>query len=124
MRPLNLTGDPGHNGITELFRAGESVRAWARYWNTVNAFMHDIAQRYPHNCRIFRHEDLCSRGYESLSEILEFTELECSEENHKAFAHRLRPPTYYKVPLTDEQLGVIREETADTAARYGYQAAG
>ena len=122
-RPIN-TGDGVRTAeILRLWRDGEELRGWARYWSQVYDY---VAERLQANERlreaalVVRYEDLCESAETVVRRVLTHCRVAADEPAIHAFAGRLSPPDYYTWRFTDEELGVIREETAATGARFGY----
>jgi hypothetical protein len=122
-RPIN-TGDAARTaGILELWRDGDEVRGWARYWSQVYGYVADRLQaneRLREAALVVRYEDLCGSPTQVVRRVLEHCRLANAESVIEDFSGRLSAPDYYRVSFSDEELAVIREETAATAARFGY----
>jgi hypothetical protein len=122
-RPIN-TGDGVRTAeILRLWRDGEELRGWARYWSQVYGY---VAERLQANERlreaalVVRYEDLCASAETVVRSVLNHCRVAADEPTIHAFASRLSAPDYYTLRFTDEDLEVIREETAMTGARFGY----
>ena len=122
-RPIN-TGDAGQTAeIQRLWREGEELRGWARYWSQIYAH---VAEQLQHNARLrqaallVRYEDLCASADAVIRSVLQHCRLSADDAHVGAFTGRLSAPDYYTARFTDRELAVIREETARTAARFGY----
>jgi hypothetical protein len=126
-RPIN-TGDTLRTAeILRLWRDGDEVRGWAKYWSQVYGF---VADRLQANARlreatlVVPYEDLCESPARMVRRILEHCRLPHRESVIEDFSSRLSAPEYYRVSFSDEELAVIREETAATAMRFGYDGPG
>ena len=122
-RPIN-TGDGARTAeVVRLWRDGDELRGWARYWSQVYGY---VAERLQANERlseaalVVRYEDLCGSSETLVRKVLSHCRLAASEPVIEAFSRRLSPPDYYKSEFSDEELAVIRQETEATAARFGY----
>ena len=122
-RPINA-GDAGSTAeILRLWRNGDEIRGWAKYWSQVYGY---VADRLDANARlreaalVVRYEDLCASPNELVRRTLDHCRLSPAESVIDAFSTRLSAPDYYRVSFSDEELAVIRGETAATAARFGY----
>ena len=121
-RPINPAirrsdGDPA------LWRDGEEVAGWARYWSQVYGFVADRLQaneRLRQAALVVRYEDLCAAPDSVVRGVLEHCRLAATETVIRTFTARLSAPSYYKREFTDEELQTIHKETAATAARFGY----
>jgi hypothetical protein len=122
-RPIN-TGDAARTAeILQLWRDGEELRGWARYWNQIYGY---VAERLQRNERlreaalVVRYEHLCESSDTVVRSVLQHCRLTADESLIRAFADRLSAPDYYRSRFTDGELAVIREETCSTAACFGY----
>ena len=126
-RPIN-TGDGARTGeIVQLWRDGDELRGWARYWSQVYGY---VAERLQANERlrdaalVVRYEDLCNSAEAEVRKVMSHCRLTAPEPVIQAFSSRLSTPNYYTWQFSDTDVAVIREETAATAARFGYDASG
>jgi hypothetical protein len=124
-RPIN-TGDGARTDeILRLWREGDELRGWARYWSQLYAY---VAERLQANERlrdaalVVRYEDLCRSAETVVRQVLSHCRLTAAEAVIRAFSSRLSTPDYYTWGFSDADLAIIREETAATAARFGYAA--
>jgi hypothetical protein len=122
-RPIN-TGDTARTAeILRLWREGEELRGWARYWCQIYGY---VAQRLEHSERlrqaaiVVRYEELCASAESIVRSVLQHCRLSADESLVRAFTGRLSAPDYYTARFTDQELAVIREETGPTATRFGY----
>ena len=69
---------------------------------------------------VVRYEDLCTSPNELVRRTLDHCRLTPGESVIDVFSARLSAPDYYSVSFSDGELAVIHEETAATAARFGY----
>ncbi len=126
-RPIN-TGDGARTGeILQLWRDGHELRGWARYWSQVYGY---VAERLQANERlrdaaiVVRYEDLCHSAEVVVRKVLTHCRLTAAEPVIQAFSSRLSTPDYYTWQFSDADLAVIRQETAATAAHFGYDGSG
>lgn len=124
LRPINAGADSTIAEISDLWKRGEELRGWARYWASIYGF---VAQRLSENPRlresatIVRFEDLCSEPGQTLTHLFNHCALD-EPELVARWAPRLHSPTYYEAKFSDEDLGIIDEEAGATARRFGYDA--
>jgi hypothetical protein len=122
-QPIN-TGDAAQTAeILRLWRDGEELKGWARYWSQVYGFVADrlqANQRLREAALVVRYEDLCTAPEAAVRGVLEHCRLDATEWVIRAFTARLSAPAYYREDFTDEELATIRAETSATAARFGY----
>jgi hypothetical protein len=110
--------------IEALWRAGDEVRGWARYWATlyrwVNARLR-CNEAFARAALIIRYEDLCDSAASSIAKLLEHCVLtDESGELSRKWAPSLSRPSYYQPTFTPEEESAITEETAAVAAELGY----
>jgi Sulfotransferase family len=111
--------------IEQLWRSGQDVRGWARYWASLYRW---VAARLRANdalaraALVLRYEDLCDRPAEILGQLLQHVDLP-DESKHltQRWLSSLSRPAYYDPKFTPEQEQAIHEETDSVAAELGYQ---
>jgi hypothetical protein len=122
-RPINLGDNAAAADIAALWRAGEEVRGWARYWSQVHRYVLDLrdrAQDLQSAMRIVRYEDLCAAPRAALEGVLAHCGLAGDGNLLSWAAERFHPPGYYRPGFTAAELATIAEETAEVALRFGY----
>ncbi|REK19479.1 MAG: sulfotransferase [Planctomycetota bacterium] len=121
-RPIN-TGDPeATRQIVDLWRRGEEVRGWARYWAQLHNWLADRIAADASLARstlVIRFEDLCQDPSATLARLFEHAQLDGDDVVHD-FAGRIHAPEYYRPQFTSEERAVIAEETDAVASRFGY----
>lgn len=123
LRPLNVGDTEAVRDIQTLWQSGEEVRGWARYWHLVHSYLADMLEQnneVEQQTLVLRLEDMCNDPAVQLLRLLEHTALEMPEENFQGFVNRIRYPSYYDAQFGEGELAIIREETADSAHRFGY----
>jgi hypothetical protein len=124
-RPMNL-GDPAATEeVIELWRGGEELRGWARYWSQVHHFIADALDRDPalrRAVRIVRYESLCAEPQATISSLLTHCGLMAGTEFLASAASRFRLPTYYRPAFTDRELALIADETSAAVDRFAESA--
>ena len=124
-RPINIGDDVATAEIAELWRAGEDVRGWARYWSNLHRFIADLIDgdtALRSAIHIVRYEDLCASPRATLAEVLTHCDLPASPGYLSDAAKRFRQPTYYRPRFSAGEFSVIVDETAEMARRFGYDA--
>jgi len=123
-RPIN-TGDTQQiPKIIAMLSNHQEIRAWACYWNQIYSYIADRLEENPSLKKatmIVRYEDFC----ESPRATLEAIQSHCSLDNDHAviseFTGKIKPPVYYKINFTEEELRIIKEETQETAKQFLYK---
>jgi hypothetical protein len=122
-RPINL-GDAGRvRAIQGAWAAGEEVRGLALCWDMVYGHLAGLLasdERVRAATLVVRFEDLCAAPAETIRAVLAHCALPDAERVVARFAPGIRPPDYYRFPFTLYELALVRDLTADTAARWGY----
>jgi hypothetical protein len=122
-RPINTGDGAATREVLRLWRAGDELRGWARYWSQLYGY---VAERLRANQRlreaalVVRYEDLCASPATTVGAVLGHCRLEAPESVVEAFVDRLSPPDYYSSRFSATELALIREETTATAALFGY----
>ncbi len=122
-RAINVGDTAKAQGIEALWREGQEVRGWARYWAMLYGFVLDQRDADPALERavmMVRYEDLCDRAEATLEAAFAHVELAIDPVSRARMAARLSQPTYYDPGFTAADEAVIAAETADTRARLGY----
>jgi hypothetical protein len=122
-RPMNLGDAARTQAVLRAWAAGEEARGWARAWDMAYGHLADLlasdaAVRAA--ARAVRFEDLCDAPAETIRAALDHCGLPGVAEAVRRFAPLVRRPAYYPTDFTPAELAAIREETARTAARWGY----
>jgi len=113
------------DSIEALWREGNHVRAWARYW--ANLYRWENEQRRSDEALhratlVLRYEDLCDQPERSLRGLFEHCSLtDESGELTRKWAPSLSRPGYYNPTFTNEEERAIAEETDAVAAELGYR---
>lgn len=122
LRPINAGMDSRVAETCDLWKRGEELRGWARYWASIYDF---VAQRLSENSTlresaiVLRYEDLCSEPGRTLTRLFDHCALDAPELVAR-WTPRLHSPTYYSAKFSDEDLRIIDEEAGATARRFGY----
>lgn len=110
--------------IDSLFKTGEEVRGWARYWANLYRW---VAEQLKTNdalraaTLVVRYEEMCDQPERVLRGLLGHVELaDDSDERVNRWAPSLSRPTYYKPTFTEAEERAIEEETSDVVAALGY----
>ncbi len=122
-RPINTGDGVRTSEILRLWREGEELRGWARYWSQVYGYVADRLQaneRLRQAALVVRYEDLCDSPEGTVRSVLSHCRVSAGEPVIQAFSSRLSSPDYYARQFTDEELQVMRDETRATGARFGY----
>ncbi len=126
LRPIN-TGDTARvESIRALWREGDLVRGFARYWAMLYGFLLDrLAADAPLRAHtlLVRYEDLCDRAEETLARVFAHVELPLTGEERAIAAARLSRPGYYRPEFDAAEEAALAEETGEVWARIGEYAA-
>jgi hypothetical protein len=122
-RAINVGDTPRALAIEALWRDGQEVRGWARYWAMLYGFILDQRAADPafgDAVMLIRYEDLCDRAEATLEAAFGHVGLPIDPAARTGMAARLSQPSYYDPGFTAEDEAVIAEETAETRHRLGY----
>jgi len=124
LRPINSGDDEMIAEIQALWRHGEDVRGWARYWAMIYGHVADILERDPalrEATMVLRYEHLCERPEETMRRLLAHCLLPVEDDVLTRFAGRLRPPGYYRPDFSQGELATIQEETCVIRRKFDYR---
>jgi hypothetical protein len=123
-RPIHAGDDAAVAEIEQLWRAGEEVRGWARYWSYLHRYIADLLEQdaiLRPAVQVVRYEDLCAAPPAVMADLLDHCGLAASPDFLAAAAGRFHAPTYYRPRFSADELAIIADETAETAHRFGYE---
>jgi hypothetical protein len=123
-RPINAGDQRATEDVIKLWTNNEEVRGWSRYWNSIYRYLADRLDLSPalrDAALVIRFEDLCQEPDQVLRRLLEHCHLEDAENLIQGFSQRIRFPAYYQHSFTAEELAIIKDETSETALRFGYE---
>jgi hypothetical protein len=110
--------------IESLWREGQHVRGWARYWATLYRWVASrLASSEPlrQATLVLRYEQLCDDAEESVRRLLAHCELaDPSGELTQRWASSMSRPTYYRAEFSPQEEQAIAEETQDVVRQLGY----
>lgn len=122
-RAIN-TGDTGSaKSIDDLWSSGQEVRGWARLWSNVYGSLHKQLTQHPslqQATLVVRYEDLCRDPGAMLERVFAHADMALTQEQRASLAREISEPAYYSPHFTDDEERALREETAETAAKFGY----
>lgn len=124
-RPMNLADPAATEEIIELWRRGEELRGWARYWSQVHHFIADALDLDPalrRAVQIVRYENLCAEPRATISALLTHCGLQPTPGFLTSAAGRFRLPTYYRPAFNERELELIADETAAALSRFAESA--
>jgi len=118
-RPINF-GDDAIRRIQAAWAAGDDVKGYAVVWASTYAFVAELLAGDPALARrvaVVHYDDLCADPGGTLRRLHRHCELAGTEELIDVQASRIAAPSYYRADLSEENREVVRDETADVAAR-------
>jgi hypothetical protein len=122
-QPINVGDSAATADIVDLWRAGEEVRGWARYWSLVHNYIAGLIATDPalrQAIHLVRYEDLCATPRPTLASLLDHCGLSDSSGFLAEAATRFHQPTYYRPDFKAGEIAIIAEETAAAARLFGY----
>jgi hypothetical protein len=121
-RPMNLGDRARVERIEAAWAGGQEVRGWAAYWAMVYGYLADLLDAdaaIRKASLVVRFEELCDAPAEILRRVLDHCELSDAGPVVAKFTPGIRRPDYYRHPFMGAELASIREETTETAHRWG-----
>lgn len=125
-RPVHTGNDDVTRSVLACWNNTDEVRGWACYWSSIYGYVADLLDRNPairERTIVVRYEELCDESEDVLPRIFDHCQLRRSHSIIDAYSDKLSKPTYYDHEFTDQQKQVIESETAEVAARFGYDLA-
>ena len=119
IRPVYLGRDDVYHSIVDLFKSGDMLRGYARYWAYVYGYVYARYVESP-SVYCYRYEDFCDNSAEMLTDIADFSGVSFKPAALEMWAEYIQRPTYYKTGLNARNLKIITEETHEVAALWGY----
>jgi hypothetical protein len=122
-RPMHLGDGERVRQIVRAWAAGEEVRGLAMYWDMVYGYVARLLatdSRVQAAALVVRFETLCDAPVETLRAVLDHCKLSDAAGIVERYAPGIRRPAYYQTTFSPRDRDVIHEETAGTAARWGY----
>jgi hypothetical protein len=122
-RAINVGDAAAAQEVERLWRDGEEVRGWARYWAMLYGFVlgqRDSDPNLDEAVMLVRYEDLCDRAEATLDAVFGHAGLSLDPAQRSAMAARLSQPTYYDPGFTAEEEAMIANETQAVRRRLGY----
>ena len=116
-------GDGVASEVESLWNAGEEVRGWARYWNSVYKWLRQQCLADPQlrqRVLFVRYEDLCVETSDTLTKLFSHCDLSDVESIIARYEGQLNLPDYYQASFTSSELAAIRDEAGELAAEFGY----
>jgi hypothetical protein len=120
--------DPGDTAAIEqiqaLWKSGAEVEGWARYWSLIHHYLADRLEAEPRLADatlVVAFEALCRQPVEGLQRLFEHCRLDTPDSLMEAEAARIHAPTYYRPEFSEPEIALIRDLTADAAARVGLE---
>jgi len=121
MRPINI-GDKTKEIMT-LWENKQDVQAWSSYWSQLHGYLADRLEANP-NLRkasmVVRFEDFCESPEVTIKALMDHCCLGEGQEVVREFAEKIKLPSYYKPDFSEEEINTIKQETSQTAQRFGY----
>jgi hypothetical protein len=126
-RPVNAGDRACIDQVIMLWKDGDEIEGWARYWAHIHGYIADTLEANPRlrdASLIVPFEALCSAPEKTLREILEHCNLTCPNILVRRLAERVQAPTYYEPSFSQAEFELIDRLTWPVAERFGYAEAG
>jgi hypothetical protein len=123
-RPIN-TGNCSQTAKTiRLWELGKDAHGYANEWRSVYGFLADLLERneaLKDVITVVKYEELCLQTRNVLINLFQKTSLPNAGEVINTYSEKISAPTYYQPDLAGDEKRIIADETAEVAARFGYQ---
>jgi hypothetical protein len=122
-RPINVGNADQAAEIARLWDHGQEIRGLARQWHALYGYLADrlaVNEALRDAVLVIPYEELCARPREILAAMFAHVALDDPENLIAAHAATISAPTYYQPGFSADELAAIHDETAATAARFGY----
>jgi len=122
-RPIHLGDGERVRRIQSAWSAGEEVRGLAMYWDMVYDYLARLLEANSpvrDAALVVRYESLRTDPRGTLRAVFAHCALPDAEGLVERHASAIRSPTSDESAFSSEEAAVIREETADTARKWGY----
>lgn len=113
-RPLNLGDAEAVAEVQRLWREGQEIEGWSRYWSLVHEGLARRLEGDPElraATLLVSYEALCREPADLLTRIHAHAALPAEESQIAPLAARIRAPSYYKPPFDEAGQARIRELT-------------
>jgi hypothetical protein len=123
---INIDDSEKVHEIRQLWKNKRTyVKGWAKYWASIYSFVHRTLksnQNLSKATLVIRYETLCENPSVTIDRIIEHTELDPTNFANvkEKYVRTLRPPTYYSVNYSDEEIRTIKEITGPIAKLFDY----
>jgi hypothetical protein len=121
-RPIDPGDAAAIEQIQALWTSGAEVEGWARYWSLIHHYLADRLDAEPRLADatlVVGFEALCRQPVDGLRRLFEHCRLDAPDSLIEAEAARIHLPTYYRPEFSEPEIALIRDLTADAAARVG-----
>jgi hypothetical protein len=118
--PINTGDSHATAEVMALWKNGEDVLGWARYWNQVYSYIANRLESNPQLAaasQLVVFESLCANPTGTLGSLFQHCDFDVSQEFAAQAASRIAAPTYNKWRFSDAELFSIARETGDTMDR-------
>jgi hypothetical protein len=122
-RPIHLGDDQRVRAVQRAWEVGDEARGGAIYWDMIHAHLAHLLESDPlvrAMTLVVRFEELCAAPEKTIRAVLDHCRLPDADAVVERFTGQVRAPDYYKHSFSPADLAAIREETAVTAAAWGY----
>ncbi len=124
-RPINVARAGGADEVLALWERGEELRGWARYWSQVYRYVAEALDEdrdLRSACFVVRFEELCAEPVRTIRSLLRHCRLRADDRLVRRLAEKVRYSHYYRPEFSAADMRTLQAETAETAARFGYDA--
>ncbi|MEQ9344851.1 MAG: sulfotransferase [Thalassospira sp.] len=122
-RPIN-TGDLHATlDIMKLWKNGNEIEGWARYWSNLHHYIADrliVNKALDKATLVVRYEDLVADPAGKLRTLFDHVDLDDAQPIIDRVAPTIHAPDYYQPKFSTEETAMIHDITGIAAKRFGY----
>ena len=116
LRPIN-TGPGSRTGeIINLWKSGNRVEGWAKYWADIHTYIYRELTGRPElaeSAIVVSYRELCEDSENVLRGLYSHARLDVDDQLIEKQGAGLTPPKYYDPDFTQEEMDIISRETSE-----------
>lgn len=115
-RPVNVGRQEELDLILNFWKQEKYLLAYSYYWKYIYEYIYfELCQNLPKNCLFIRYDTFCSEPLSTLQNVFDFCEMD-GRAVLAEWAGKIKPPNYYKMEFTSEDVRQIEGITKDIEA--------
>jgi hypothetical protein len=121
-RPIHVGNSELLQQIRRAWESGEETLGWSIYWDMVYRYLADLLDSHEGVRKaslVVRFDELCEEPQRVLKDVFEHCRLTDYLTILDKYVPTIRRPNYYESPFSLGELAQIRNQTDQTAERWG-----